>query len=154
MYTIFFTINCVEQLTFFKAFVDQLKFEQTLIFCLKVKLLDIIFQYTYGRWFLIFDQLSRFWHLLKWCRVVVFLWVFFELLQFEQLNISQHIYKKKRDSEKWWLFFKDAIVLSEVTINVNVYFLKKTGFRKLCCFVTHLGYYFIFFIGKTSMGHL
>ena len=37
MYTIFFTINYVEQLTFFKTFVDQLQFEQSLIFCLKVK---------------------------------------------------------------------------------------------------------------------
>jgi hypothetical protein len=41
MYTIFFTINCVEQLTFFKTFVDQLQFEQSLIFCLEVKLLEI-----------------------------------------------------------------------------------------------------------------
>ncbi len=32
MYIIFFTINCVEQLTFFKTFVDQLQFEQLLIF--------------------------------------------------------------------------------------------------------------------------
>ncbi len=49
MYTIFFTINCVEQLTFFKSFVDQLQFEQSLIFCLKVKLLEINFDYAYGR---------------------------------------------------------------------------------------------------------
>jgi hypothetical protein len=36
MYTIFFTfINCVEQLTFFKTFVDQLQFEQLLIFLSK-----------------------------------------------------------------------------------------------------------------------
>ena len=49
MYTIFFTINCVKQLTFFKTFVDQLQFEQLLIFCLKVKLLKYDFQYTYRR---------------------------------------------------------------------------------------------------------
>jgi hypothetical protein len=60
MYTIFFTINYVEQLTFFKTFVDQLQFEQSLIFCLKVKLLKNNFQYMYGRLFLIFGQLSLF----------------------------------------------------------------------------------------------
>jgi hypothetical protein len=41
MYTIFFTINCVEQLTFSKTFVDQLQFKQFIFFCLKVKLLEI-----------------------------------------------------------------------------------------------------------------
>ncbi len=42
MYTIFSTINCVEQLTFSKTFVDQLQFEQLILFfCLKVKLLKI-----------------------------------------------------------------------------------------------------------------
>jgi len=35
MYTIFFTINCVKQLTFFKTFVDQLQLEQPLIFLSK-----------------------------------------------------------------------------------------------------------------------
>jgi hypothetical protein len=37
MYTIFFTINCVEQLTFFKTFVDKLQFEQSLIFLSKIE---------------------------------------------------------------------------------------------------------------------
>jgi hypothetical protein len=60
MYTIFFTINCVKQLTFFKTFVHQLQFEQSLNFCLKVKLLENKFYYTYGRGFLIVDQLSLF----------------------------------------------------------------------------------------------
>ena len=41
MYTIFCTINCVEQLTFSKTFVYQLQFEQLIFFCLKVKLLEI-----------------------------------------------------------------------------------------------------------------
>ncbi len=41
MYTIFFTINCVEQLKFSKTFVDHLQFEQLIFFCLKVKLLKI-----------------------------------------------------------------------------------------------------------------
>ncbi len=41
MYTIFFAIYCVEQLTFSKTFVDQLQFEQLIFFCLKVKLLKI-----------------------------------------------------------------------------------------------------------------
>ena len=40
MYTIFFTINCVEQLTFSKTFVEQLQFEQLIFFWLKVKLLE------------------------------------------------------------------------------------------------------------------
>jgi hypothetical protein len=40
MYTIFFTINCVEQLIFSKTFVDHLQFEQLIFFCLKVKLLE------------------------------------------------------------------------------------------------------------------
>ena len=35
MYTIFFTINCVEQLTFSKTFVDQLQFEQLICFLSK-----------------------------------------------------------------------------------------------------------------------
>ncbi len=41
MYTIFFTINCVEQLTFSKTFVDQMQFEQLIFFCLKVELHEI-----------------------------------------------------------------------------------------------------------------
>ena len=41
MYTNFFTINYVEQLTFSKTFVDHLQFEQLIFFCLKVKLLEI-----------------------------------------------------------------------------------------------------------------
>ncbi len=40
MYTILFTINCVEQLIFSKTFVDHLQFEQLIFFCLKVKLLE------------------------------------------------------------------------------------------------------------------
>jgi hypothetical protein len=32
MYTIFFTINCVEQLIFSKTFVDHLQFEQLIFF--------------------------------------------------------------------------------------------------------------------------
>ena len=35
MYTIFFTINCVEQSTFFRTFVDQLQFEQLIFFLSK-----------------------------------------------------------------------------------------------------------------------
>jgi hypothetical protein len=35
MYTIFFSINCVEQLTFSKTFVDQLQFEQLMFFLSK-----------------------------------------------------------------------------------------------------------------------
>ncbi len=49
MYTIFFTINCVKQLTFSKTLVDQLQFEQLTFFCLKVKLLEI------HVWQMIFD---------------------------------------------------------------------------------------------------
>jgi hypothetical protein len=41
MYTIFVTINCVEQLTFSKTIVDQLQFEQLIFFGLKVELLEI-----------------------------------------------------------------------------------------------------------------
>jgi hypothetical protein len=40
MYTIFFTINCVEQLTFFTTFIDHFIFEQLIFFRLKVKLLE------------------------------------------------------------------------------------------------------------------
>ncbi len=40
MYTIFFTINCVEQLTFSKTFVDHLQFLQLIFFWLKVKLIE------------------------------------------------------------------------------------------------------------------
>ncbi len=91
MYTIFLTINCVKQLTFFKTFVGQLQFEQSLIFCLKVKLLENNFYYTYGRWFLIFNQLSLFFNVCSNCFEQLYFCVdhFFELLQFEQLNISQ-----------------------------------------------------------------
>ena len=49
MYTIFFTINCVEQLTFSKTFFEQLEFEQLIFFCLKVKLIEI------HVWQMIFD---------------------------------------------------------------------------------------------------
>ncbi len=49
MSTIFFTIYCVEQLTFYKTFDDQLQFEQLIFFCLKVKLLEIHI------WQMIFD---------------------------------------------------------------------------------------------------
>ncbi len=38
--SILFTINCVEQLTFSKTFVEQLQFEQLIFFWLKVKLLE------------------------------------------------------------------------------------------------------------------
>jgi hypothetical protein len=90
MYTIFFTINCVEQLTFSKNFVDQLQFEQSSICCLKVKLLEINFYYTYGRWFLIFNQFSLFFSTaqLRQAVGIFVLTSFFELSQFEQLNIS------------------------------------------------------------------
>ncbi len=64
MYAIYFTINCAEQLTFSKTFVHQLQFEQSLICCLKVKLLKNNFYYRYGRWFLIFNQFSLFCQLL------------------------------------------------------------------------------------------
>ena len=40
MYTIFFTINCVEQLTFSKTFVNHLQFKQLIFFWLKVKLIE------------------------------------------------------------------------------------------------------------------
>ncbi len=94
MYTIFFIINCVEQLSFFKSFVNQLQFKQSLIFCLKVKLLKINFDYTHGRWFSIFEQLSLFDKLLDMCcpAVVFVLTTFFELSQFEQLNIEHWIF--------------------------------------------------------------
>jgi hypothetical protein len=39
MYTIFFTINCVKQLTFSTTFVNHLIFEQLIFFRQKVKLL-------------------------------------------------------------------------------------------------------------------
>ena len=73
MYSIFFTIKCVEQLTSFKTFVDQLQFEQSLICCLKVKLLKKNLYYTYGRW-LFLTSFHYFWHLLKLCWAVVFLY--------------------------------------------------------------------------------
>jgi hypothetical protein len=81
-------------MTFFKTFVDHLQNEQLLIFCLKVKLLKTDFQYTYGRWFSIFEQLSLLDKLVNMCRAVVIFvsTALFELSQFpsqfEQLNIS------------------------------------------------------------------
>jgi hypothetical protein len=80
MYKIFFTQDILKQLTFFKTFVDQLQFEQSFIFVLKVKLLENMF--------LIFDKLSLFGQLVEnlssswhFCANR-----FFEQSQFNQLN--------------------------------------------------------------------
>ena len=130
MYTIFFTINCVEQLTFFKAFVDQLKFEQTLIFCLKVKLLDIIFQYTYGRWFLIFDRFSLFCQLLNLRRAVdIFMSTsFFELSNFEQLIISRLL-----------PFYPGNKVFWDISNqNIRPFFFRGLFFNRSCIVFIHL----------------
>ena len=71
MYTIFFTINCVEQLTFFKTFVDQLQFKQLIFFCLKVKLLKIHVRQMifHNFWFLSSWQKKKL--LLEWCRAII-----------------------------------------------------------------------------------
>ena len=68
MHTIFFTINCVEQLTFSKTFVDQLQFEQLIFFCLKVKLLEIHVRQKIFHDFWFSSSWQKKWHLLKWCR--------------------------------------------------------------------------------------
>ncbi len=77
---------------FLNSLINQLQFEQSLIFCLKVKLLKINFDYTYGRWFSIFEQLSLFDKLLnmRWPVVIFVSTTFFRLSQFEQLNISRN----------------------------------------------------------------
>ncbi len=64
MYTIFFTINCVEQLIFSKTFVDHLQFEQLIFFCLKVKLLESSWSPKIN-WIRAVDKKKL---LLKWCR--------------------------------------------------------------------------------------
>ena len=92
MHTIFISIDCVEQLTFFKIFVDHLQFEQSLIFCLKVKLLKIhVRQMIFNFWPVVnfFDICSNGVEQLYFC-----VEQFFELLQFEQLNITLVISSK------------------------------------------------------------
>ncbi len=112
MYPIFFTINCVEQLTFFKTFVDQFQFEQSLICYLKVKLLQNNFLFTYGRWFLIFNQFSLFWHLLKSCRAVVF--------------SCQPVFLSYHNSRSWtspYISFKDSKCFAN---NFRLHFFRDT----------------------------
>jgi hypothetical protein len=87
MYTIFFTINCVEQLTFSKTYVNQLQFEQLIFFCLKVKLLEIhirqmIFDFRPVDKKVTFAQMVS----SKWKIVST---SFFEQTNFEQLILSQ-----------------------------------------------------------------
>jgi hypothetical protein len=71
MYTIFFTINCVEQLTFSKTFVDQLQFKQLIFFCLKVKLLEIHVQQMIFHDFWFSSNWQEKMLLLNWCRAVI-----------------------------------------------------------------------------------
>jgi hypothetical protein len=59
MYTIFFTINCVKQLTFSKTFVDQMQFEQLIFFLSKSETARNTCTADDFSWFLIFEQLTR-----------------------------------------------------------------------------------------------
>jgi hypothetical protein len=87
MYAIFFTINCVEQLTFYKTFVDQLQFEQLIFFLSKS---ETARNTHTADDFYIFNQFSLFCQLLDASRAVdIFVSTsFFELSNFEQLIIS------------------------------------------------------------------
>jgi len=87
MYTIFFTINCVEQLTFYKIFVDQLQFEQLIFFLSKnatarnTRTADDFWFSTSFHFFCQLLDLRR--------AVDIFVRTsFFELSNFEQLIIS------------------------------------------------------------------
>jgi hypothetical protein len=87
MYTIFFTINCVEHLTFSKTFVDQLQFEQLIFLCLKVKLLESSWSPKIN-WIRPVDKKVKFaWIMLSSWKIV--LTAFFELSNFEQLIMSR-----------------------------------------------------------------
>jgi hypothetical protein len=91
MYTIFFTINCVEQLTFFKTFVDQLQFEQLIFFLSKSETARNTRTADDFSWFLIFEQLTK--------KIIIARMVssnnkivssrFFEQSNFEQMIMTQ-----------------------------------------------------------------
>jgi hypothetical protein len=87
MNTIFFTINYVEQLTFYKTFVDQLQFEELIFFCLKVKLLEIHVRQMIFFFLTSFHFFSQLLNLHQAVDIFV-LSSFFELSKFEQLIIS------------------------------------------------------------------
>jgi hypothetical protein len=87
MYTIFFILNCVEQLTFSKTFVGHLQFERWYFFDQKWNWSNPVdSQRLTG-----YHQLTKKWHLFKWCRPVdkIVATSFFEQWNFEQLIMSQ-----------------------------------------------------------------
>ena len=119
MYTIFFTINCVEQLTFSTTFVEHLIFEQLIFFCLKVKLLEI-----HVRQMIFHD----FWFSSNWQNIIartvssnnkIVSSRFFEQSNFEQM-IMTHLMVKL-----------SAFSLSAFMVVESTYFLFKCQIKKL-----------------------
>jgi hypothetical protein len=113
MYTIFFTINCVEQLTFYKTFVNQLQFKQLIFFLSKSETAwntctadDFLFLTSFHFICQLLD--------LHWAVDIFVSTSFFELSNFEQLSISQISKKlflniKKNNNNK---SVKDIVCLS------------------------------------------
>jgi hypothetical protein len=122
MYNIFFTVNCVEQLTFYKTFVDQLQFEQLIFFCLKVKLLKIHVRqmiFDFPQVFTFFVNCST------QCRAVdIFVSTsFFELSNFKQLIISPKIWNMKHYFLKGFKILKPKFIF--VTVSNFVFIIEK-----------------------------
>ena len=87
MYTIFFTINCVEQLTFYKTFVDQLQFKQLIFFWSKsetARNTRTADDFWFSTNFHFFCQLLD----LRWAVDIFVSTSFFKLSNFEQLIFS------------------------------------------------------------------
>ena len=71
MYTIFFTINCVKQLTFSTTFAEHLIFEQLIFFRQKVKLLKIHVRQMIFHYFWFSSNWQEKILLLEQCRAII-----------------------------------------------------------------------------------
>jgi hypothetical protein len=131
MYTIFFTINCVEQLTFYKTFVDQLQFEQLIFFLSKSETAQntrTADDFWFSTSFHFFCQLLD-------LRRAVDIFVstsFFELSQFEQFTPTR-FNLGCRNSTTWPL-----VHLSNQVIDIYLYW-NKGLLKNLFNLSKHLG---------------
>ena len=124
MYTNFFTINYVEQLTFSKTFVDHLQFEQLIFFCLKVKLLEIQVRQ-------IFFDCGPFFTFLSFARMVSSNNKIVSSRFFEQSNFEQMIMTLlKMASFKIWFSIKClSPSISSLTFPTSIVFFSERNFN-------------------------
>ncbi len=98
MYTIFFTINCVEQFTFSKTFVDHLQFEQLIFFWLKVKLIE-------SSWSPKINRIQPVDKKVTFAQMVSSSWKIVSTSFFEQTNFEQLIMSHAMFFIKSWFFY-------------------------------------------------